>query len=194
MSKPQLKFLIFVVAGAVLLPLSFIGFSLLTHFVTEFNRGAEPASIFHGHTLMIPAQEQANWLPEPETYTGFVPSQAEREEIIAAYWEAWEALARACLTNDNSALPTNWAGGAFRQVQSIVQCRKDTTLEHEGHQLQLNFFSDDGSVVAFTDQAFHLRYSVAGITDDLRVTAEITMTLDVGAWRIRQMETMLKLT
>src|SRR5262249_32528317 len=99
----------------------------------------------------------------------------------------WDALARACLTGDTSALPTYWAGGAITQARAAVaSCPKNAVLTHQWHELQLQFFSDDSTVVAFTDQAFDYRYTVAGLQDDLRPNASVTMTLDSGVWRIRQ--------
>jgi hypothetical protein len=193
-SKPQLKFAIFLGSLALLLPAAFFAFSLLSQFITEFNRGAEPASIFHGHRLTIPEQDQVQWLPEAASYNSLLPSQAEREEIISAYWEAWQALARACQTSDPVALSTYWAGGAFRQVEPIVECADGTIFGHEEHQLELQFFSDDGSVAVLIDRQFRFTYSSAGITDSLTASAQVTMTLDVGTWRIRQIEIQVELT
>ncbi len=186
MSKLQVKFLIFLGGAALLIPLAFVGFSLLSNFITEFNRGAVPASIFHGDSLYIPTPDQAVWLPDPADYHAMQPSATEREEVIGTYWEAWEALARACMTGNGAALATYWAGGAFQQVKPITNCAKNTTMTHQSHRLQLQFFSDDGTVVAFTDNDFQTSYSTSGVTDILQNDAVITMTLDTGVWRVRQ--------
>lgn len=187
MSKSRLKLLIFLGGAAVLLPTALIVFSLLSQFVTQFQRGAVPASIFHGHSLTIPSPDQAEWIADTANLNSFLPSRSEREEIIGTYYDAWEALARACLTGDASALATYWAGGAIQQAKAaIAGCAKNTVLVHKWHQLQLQFFSDDGTVVSFNDDSFDYSVTVAGVTDDLRASALITMTLDTGVWRIRQ--------
>ena len=178
MGKARVKFVIFIVAMSVVSVGALVGFTLLTQFVAYFQQGADPASIFRGHTLAIPETHQARWQRLPDG----VLKKSEEEEILAAYWLAWEALSRAYVTGDTSDIPTYWAGAAYdHALQNMTQ----DGMTHRLHRLNLEFFSDDGSVVAFRDRAFRMEQTVADVTILLNVDADIVMTLDQGFWRIR---------
>ncbi len=176
--KAQLKFGVFVAAVIVAIPAAALAVALLTQFVAAFQQGANPASIFHGHTLHLPAAAEARWL----SVDGAALSPAEQEEILAAYWAAWEAFARAQTTGDTSDLLTYWAGPAYQQA--LAGMASPRAITHHGHHLRLTFLSDDGSVVAFDDAPFSL-------TEDsstaLTASASVVMTLDQGFWRVRVM-------
>lgn len=181
MTKIRLKFYIFLGMVAVGGFAAALGIMLLTQFVAAFQQGADPASIFHGNKLVVPEVEQAHW--DVDTFTTITPTAAQREEILAAYWNAWEALKRAHETGKPNDLATYWAGDAIQQSrQSVVA---DFQLNHAGHQLSLTFFSDDGSVVAFQDRLFQLEYIGTESTIKFQASATVVMTLDNGFWRIR---------
>lgn len=190
-TKVRIKFLIFVLGVIGLVGGATLGFVLLTQFIHYFQQGADPASIFRGHKLIVPEKAQAQWLDSSAAaYINTPIKRAEREEIIVAYWEAWEALARARLTGNPADLPTYWAGEAYKQVATSLDADQPVILTHSGHKLALTFFSDDGSVVAFEDQDFTLEQQLSSGRDlpppyKLRATATVVMTLDNGFWRIR---------
>lgn len=186
MSKVRAKFFIFLVALGIMIPLALLGVALTGQFVFFFQQGANPASIFHGNELILPEPAQARWLPLTG-YGGSTPSQAQAEELLAAYWEAWTALERSHLTGDTSNLLTHWAGDAYQQALQAVDPADHVQMTHSSHQLRLTFFSDDGSVAAFDDLNFLVEYTTAGSTTSLNASASIVMTLDTGFWRIRSL-------
>jgi hypothetical protein len=181
-SKSRTKFLIFLIFSAVAIPASMVMLSLLAQFVAAFQQGADPASIFRGHRVIVPEETQARWIPGTVLDT---VARGEREEIISTYWLAWEALSRAYQTGDTSDLVTYWAGSAYEQVMQGMQSNPPNQLFHSWHQLDLIFISDDASVVVLTDHDFLLQQDWQGTTITLSATAEITLTLDNGFWRIR---------
>ncbi|MBK8020808.1 MAG: hypothetical protein IPK19_05100 [Chloroflexi bacterium] len=183
MSKNTVKLIIFVGALALLIPGSLIGFRTLSDFIAAFNSGADPASIFRGHQLAVPEREEARWLSFDAE--GSAPKQVEREELISAYWLAWESLVRAHETGDPADLPTYWAGPALDAARSAI-AGGQTIFTHDGHRLRLLFFSDDSSVALLRDENFHYTQTIAGTPVTLTATAEVVMTLDNGFWRIRQ--------
>lgn len=179
MSKQMVKFIIFIAALGVLAPVGWFGFRLMGDFIAAFNSGANPASIFHGNSLIVPDSRQARWLTvDPE---GKAPTQGQLEELIAAYYGAWEALARAHATGDPSDLPTYWAGAALDSARAATM-GTNVAFEHERHRLRLSFLSNDGSVARIHDERFI--YRLDGI--DLTATSNAVLTLDNGFWRIRQ--------
>lgn len=190
--KALTKFGLFVVGLALAGLVGLAGFSLLTRFVTAFNQGADPASIFRGNTLSIPATDEARWRTlTPMDETSAVPSAVEREQVLAAYWDAWNVLDRAHQTGDPSDVATRWAGGAHEQVLASMDPARPMTQAHGGHTLDLTYFSDDGSVIAFEDVSFVLTQTVriAATGEEQRekvcVSASVVMTADQGFWRVR---------
>ncbi|GAB4530052.1 MAG: hypothetical protein OHK0046_50390 [Anaerolineae bacterium] len=184
-TKARLKFGIFVLGLGALVPAALLALSLLTQFITAFQKGADPASIFRGHILIIPEPEQAQWVSW-DAAEGENPSQAEREEMIAAYWQAWEALDRAYQTGDTGDLATYWAGAAYEHALAGIPMEQRQSVSHSGHRLHLTFFAEGGSVAAFKDQGFSITYNPNG--DLLRASAEVVMTLDQGFWRVRSIQ------
>ena len=184
--KTRLKFALFVVGLFCAIPAALVGVSLLAQFVTAFQEGADPASIFRGHTLVVPEAEQARWL-SVESDIGEPLSRAEQDEIIAAYWLAWDAWSRAHATGDTTDLKTHWAGTAYAQVIAGIDPSRKTDLVQTGHALYLVYMSDDGSVVVVRDEAFQMERAYPGGTIMLTPSASVIMTLDQGFWRVRSL-------
>ncbi|MFN8529676.1 MAG: hypothetical protein U0670_13790 [Anaerolineae bacterium] len=182
MIKNRVKFWIFAVGLLMMIPAALFGFAALSSFIAAFNTGADPASIFRGHSLYIPTPEQAQWInTEPE---GNAPTEIELEELIAAYWQAWDALSQAYRTGDLSDLPTYWAGSALDHARNAAA--NETTITYSGHRLTLEFFSDDSSIAVIRDEGFAYSLIDKSGTFELTATAECVLTLDSGFWRIRQ--------
>jgi hypothetical protein len=180
-TKARIKLVIFAAALLILIPVGFLSLSLLVRFVTSFQEGADPASIFRGHQLVIPGPDQAQWRDLADVDI----SRAQQEEIIAAYWLAWDGLNRAHQTGDTTDLATYWAGSAYEQVLAGLGTTRSRL--HAGHQLYMTFFSDDGSVVAFEDDGFIMTVNTTGEPVTVRASASVVMTLDQGFWRIRSL-------
>jgi len=184
--KARVKFLLFLVGVAVFALFVLAALVLSGRFIAAFRQGADPASIFRGHSLIIPEVDEARWLAFDPSLDD-LPKMAEQEEIIAAYWSAWEALGRAHLTGDISDLPTYWGGAAYSNALSSIDPDRDLTQTHSDHKLRLVFYSPDRSVIAFEDENFTITQATETTTLTLEATASVVMTNDQGVWRIRQM-------
>ncbi len=184
-NKSRVKFTLFVAGIAILTLVTAAGISLLSGFIAYFQQGADPASIFRGHTLVVPQSDQARWLTV-DAVEGKLPSQAQQEEVIAAYWLAWEALGRAHETGDTSDLLTYWAGAAYDHALVSINPDLPRAYAHAGHKLTMRFFSEDGSVTTFQDDGFSITQQSGGVEFTLHASALVVMTLDQGFWRIRQ--------
>lgn len=191
MTKTQAKIGIFMVSSVVTLFGVLIAVTLISQFLTYFQRGADPASIFNGHTLNLPAEDEANWGTDSSTLT-IEPTQAQREELIAAYWSAWQSVERAHLTGDTDDLSTYWALPALDQVRASIDPARPFEQTTYDHSLSLTFFSDDHSVAAF-DDSFILEQTLNDETMRYQVEATVSLTLDTGRWRIRLLEISLYL-
>jgi len=161
-----------------------IAFMLLSQFMAYFQQGADPASIFRGHSLYVPEEDQAIW-QRISGAEGKTPSHPQTEEMIAAYWLAWEAIVSAHRTSDPADLLTYWAGSAYDQVLEGMALESHRITGHGEHHLRLTYFSVDGRVAGFEDTDFLLQQTINGTELELRVNATVVMTLDQGFWRIR---------
>ncbi len=184
MSKRQIKFSIFVGGLLTGIVVAAVGFNVLSNFIASFQQGADPASIFHGAALNLPDRTEARWLPDMVELP-VQPSPAQREEILAAYWAAWQALERAYQTGDTSDLLTYWAGTAYEQIAALHF--GGLVQSDDRHRLALRFFSDDRTIAALEDRDFRLHLTVGDRAMTIPVNASVVMTLDNGYWRIRLM-------
>jgi len=183
MSKNRIKFILFVAALLIGIPTSLIGFLMLNSFIAAFNSGADPASIFRGHRLILPTEDQAQWMSTD--VEGTQPNQNTLENLISAYWFAWEALARAYQTGDSADLPTYWAGAALDQVQA-ADPSSSMSFVHNRHRLYLRFLSDDMTVAVVDDVGFQYHITQQGVEFVISANATLVLTLDNSFWRIRE--------
>ncbi|MBX3082879.1 MAG: hypothetical protein KF716_14680 [Anaerolineae bacterium] len=190
-SKARLKLTIFLIALPVTFFGGLLGFRLLLAFITSFQQGADPASIFHGALLIVPSPDQVTWKSIEVSAPAKQPDRGQQEQISAAYWGAWRSLERALMTGNTSDLATYWAGAAYQQVNALVQTNaglprtQRRTQTDLGHQLYLKFYAEDDSVIQFEDRNFSITYTTAGKSRTVHASASIVMTLDNGYWRIR---------
>lgn len=182
LTRTRIKFLVAISMTPVLVGIGLAMIYGLSQFMASFQQGADPASIFRGNVLLIPERTQAQWRSTAPPQ-GIAPSKAQQEELIAAYWEAWQALSRAYQTGLSKDLNTYWALPALERVQAAID--PENTLAHETsrHQLRLLFFSDDRSVAQVQDEFILTQGEIV-----LAGKANITLTLDNGRWRIRLIE------
>jgi len=177
MTKTRTKIIIAIVF-APLIALVLVGLVTgLSQFLSYFQQGADPASIFHGHELVIPDEDQAIWL-STAPLEGVSPSRSQQEELISAYWLAWEAVSRAYETGLTDDLSTYWASPILETMTTSIVAGQD--YHTSNHQLSILFFSDDRSVAQLQDE---FDISINGI--ETSATATVTLTLDTGRWRIR---------
>jgi len=184
MKKPLVKFGIFVIGVFLLIPLGLLFLGIFSETIASFQQGADPASIFNGNELVLPEMDQARWIADVGD-VGRNPSISQREEMISAYWLAWEALMRSYQTGLTSNLVTYWAGSAYENALKSVEDNPKRRLETNNHQLSLEFFSDDGTIALFTAYNLEWIQTLSNTTYNLSANASIMMTLDNGYWRIR---------
>lgn len=177
MTKTGTKIIIALVFTPILIAI-LIGLILgLSQFLSYFQQGADPASIFRGHELLIPEEDQAVWL-STAPLTGVSPSRSQQEELISAYWLAWESVSRAYATGLTDDLSTYWASPMLETLGNSIIAGQ--TYQSSQHELSLLFFSDDRSVAQIHD-----RFDISANGIETSAEATVTLTLDTGRWRIR---------
>lgn len=164
-----------------------------------FNRGADPATIF----LAVPAapvdlQDRVTWLPDlPSAAAGRALEPYLRERIASAYLYGWAQLGISYELQRAYGLKTYFSppalAAATLAVTSTAAAGWQVYQSNLHHTLELAFYSDDGSLVAFTDRNAHLVQQIMnrdGSLVDVRETTniyDVVMRLDDGAWRIRDL-------
>lgn len=182
MSKTRTKLLIALALSPVLLLIVILLVFGFSQFLAYFQQGADPASVFRGNTLIIPSEEEAIWLSTaPEQ--GIAPSKAQQDELIAAYWGAWQALSRAYETGLTEDLSTYWALPILSEIEIAITSSFPLSYQTEQHQLQITYFSDDRSIAALNDSFIVQK-------DEIRLSAiaHSILSLDNGRWRIRLLQ------
>jgi hypothetical protein len=182
MNKVQAKRWVFILMTPIILIGSLTVILMLSQILASFQEGADPASIFRGHQLVRPALEDARWLVSVAPQ-GRTPSDAQKEELLADYWQAWQALGRAYATGKRDDLSTYWAQPILNHLNATISFSDSISYETTAHKLRLLYFADDASVARISD-GFIVRLN----EQSWRTTAEITLTLDNGRWRIRLLE------
>ncbi|MEQ8439605.1 MAG: cellulase family glycosylhydrolase [Ilumatobacter fluminis] len=157
--------------------------------------GADPESIFND-TPPAPAEvsEGIRWLPDANEGRAMEP--ATRDDITDAYSRAVAAIDRAGRGDGSAPISDYLSGPALAQAQQMIEGDENVasvaTLMIE-QELRLDFYSDDGSVVAigvpFADVVRVIdddqqRRTVVSTVEERR----FVMLLEDGNWRVQQIE------
>ncbi len=137
---------------------------------------------------------EVNWVADPaDTGRGLDPFT--REQIEAVYLNAWLQTALSYEKGEPFNLGTFYTGPALAAMTDAIETgvSNGQTIQqiNTSHQLRLNFYAADGSIVAFTDEdarVTRLVQDAEGNTlfaEEHRDTYDIVMIVDQEKWRIR---------
>lgn len=178
--KTRLKFFLFIMVVPIALLMSLAVLLRFSNIISFFQAGADPASIFRGHELIVPAVDEAVLLVSNLNRGGKYPTRSQRDELITSYWLAWEAVARAYETGLTADLATSWGLPA---LEILKQSISDGGFRTEQHQVRLIYFSEDGTFASVED-----KFVVYTDHYMLNVKGDAILTLDDGRWRVRYLE------
>lgn len=164
-----------------------------------FNSGADPAAIFQSiPAVPVDLNDRVTWLPDhPSVATGRMLEPYMRERIAGAYLYGWAQWNISYDLKQPYNLKTYFAPPALHAVTLAVTSTVATGWQvHQSnlhHTLELVFYADDGSLVAFTDRNAHLVQQLVN-ADGSQVEVlestnvyDVVMRLDDGEWRIRDL-------
>lgn len=199
MAKARVKL---VIAFAVLIVSTLLTLGAvagIARLLAYFNSGADPSTIFLAvPTVPVDLKERVTWLPD-------LPSAAEshdlepymRERIASAYLYGWAQLGISYELKRPYGLKTYFLppalDAATLAITSTFAAGWQVHQSNLHHTLELAFYSDDGSIVAFTDRNAHLVQQVLNTDGSLVNVSETTnvydvvMRMDDGLWRIRDL-------
>ena len=164
-----------------------------------FSSGADPATIFQSvPPVPVDLKDRVTWLPDgPTVAAGRVLEPYVRERVAGAYLYGWAQWGISYDLKQPYNLKTYFTRPALdavtQAVTATVAAGWQVRQSNLHHTLELAFYADDGSLVAFTDHNAHLVQQVINADSSQVVVQESTnvydvvMRLDDGEWRIRDL-------
>jgi hypothetical protein len=195
MHRGRFKSLIAIAVIALFIFISLVSVRGLFSLFSYFSEAAEPVSPLN-LVPDIPPETlfDLEWLPDDRD-TGRVMEPFTRRQIESAYIRAWLQLNLSYARQEPYGLKTYFVGPALEAVtENVAQLAAngwEIKQSNRGHQLQLNFYSADGSIVAFTDHNVELTQTITDVDGFVvyegMITGEydVVMFLEDGNWRVR---------
>lgn len=164
-----------------------------------FSSGADPATIFQSvPPVPVDLKDRVTWLPDgPTVAAGRALEPYVRERVAGAYLYGWAQWGISYDLKQPYNLKTYFTRPALdavtQAVTATVAAGWQVRQSNLHHTLELAFYADDGSLVAFTDHNAHLVQQVINADSSQVVVQESTnvydvvMRLDDGEWRIRDL-------
>ncbi len=199
MIKARLKVIIalLLLIGALLTALGAV--AGIGQLLLYFSSGADPATIFQSvPPVPVDLRDRVTWLPDrPSAAASRVLEPYMRERIAGAYLYGWAQWNISYDLKQPYNLKTYFARPALdavtQAVTATVAAGWQVRQSNLHHTLELAFYADDGSLVAFTDHNAHLVQQVVN-ADGSQVEVQestnvydVVMRLDDGEWRIRDL-------
>lgn len=150
-----------------------------------FQQGADPASalnIVPNKPLDWPVELE--WLPDGAN-SGRELEPFTRAQVEAAYIRAWLQLTFSYQKGEPFGLGTYFSGAALQAVEAATT--SDLSLEQIAtrHQLALNLYSADGSLVAFTDHVATVAQILPNSYSEEVGMYDVVMFLEDDHWKVR---------
>lgn len=156
--------------------------------------GADPTSAFNAVPPAPTELRRAiSWLPDPAR-DGREMEPATRAAVTDAYARALAALDRAGRGDHSAPLAEYFSGPALAAALEVADAsdRAPTDTRHLRHDLRLDFYSDDGSIVALGVPHVDLERAIGADGAGAVVTSterwRLVMLLEDGNWRVQQLE------
>lgn len=166
--------------------------------LTYMSTGADPATALNLIPVAPPDLEaRLQWLPDqPRSAQQRVMEANTRAQITAGYLRAWAQWGIAYEVGQPYGLRTYFSGpaltGVTRRVTETVAAGWQLRQSNLHHELELHFYADDGSIVAFSDRNLqlvqHFRHQATGESFVLETSHsyDVLMLLEDGNWRVYQ--------
>ncbi len=195
MSKTKLKLLIWLFLGCVVVGIGLGVVRFVSGLIQYFNEGADAASVLNiVPNVPVDLAVDFEWI-EIEHNTGRELEPFTAKLIQGQYMRAWLQWNISYLKGAPLGLSSYFNGPAFDAITESIQFTHNegwimthTDLDHD---LELHFYSADGSIVSFTDHDVHVAEIIRD-GDGSPITARVTkadydvvMFLLDGVWKVR---------
>lgn len=156
-------------------------------FVTEkTGRGASPADAFNEIAQLPPAfDELVAWVPDRALARDVEPNT--RRLVEAAWVRSWERIDGSQRTGDRTGLDIWFVGALAEQAASTARSDRPATLFQHGHELEVTFYSLDGSIMAINAYSDLERSLHGGPSLHRADHYEAVFLLSDGNWRLQHL-------
>ncbi|MEM7330719.1 MAG: cellulase family glycosylhydrolase [Chloroflexota bacterium] len=195
MSKTKLKLLIWLFLGFVAVAIGLGIVRFVSGLIQYFNQGADAASVLNiVPNVPVDLAVDFEWL-DIEHNTGREMEPFTSKLIQGQYMRAWLQWNISYLKGEPLGLSSYFNGPAFHAITESVEFSQEEgwimTHTDLDHNLELHFYSADGSIISFTDHDVHVAEIIRD-GDGTPITARVTkadydvvMFLLDGIWKVR---------
>ncbi len=184
-----------IVSAAIVVGLIAIVFAGLGKTIAYFKTGADNGEVYVINTNILKDHHPAVTWQEDQIVDGRIVNDYMRGDLEKAYIEAWYVVNMSFANKDASHLEDYFAGKALEWIREEVTDSSAFTLRQTelNHNLQLNHFTLDNQLAAFSDQGVKVVKKILDDQGELiyeeenTFDYEVVMTLDDGRWRIRHL-------
>jgi len=187
--RDRLKVGLRLVFAGVVCVAALIALFLVVRTMSAVTRSEETADVFNvAAQLPGDLRGSVDWLPDPPD----LPRSMEpltRDDITDAWLRGWSQIAIVANTGESAGLEEYFTNSA---QQALAQDRGNwlgLPVHQIGHELALTFYSEDGSVAAFTaTRSRLLRRTPNGDTSvwfDAVESYDVVLLLEDGNWRVQ---------
>ena len=185
-TERQLKNLIWLVFSLLGLVGSLYGIKSISNLYAYFQRARVVDSAIN---VISPRKTETGrliWLedgPSPRALEPFM-----RDQVTNDYRRAFEELTYSFITGDQQGLKTYFTDAALEDVLLASSSAERQTFIDWDHQLRLDFYSPDGSILAFHDSYQYAQNSLDSEHPPriARRSQDVVLKLDEGLWKISQ--------
>lgn len=187
--RRQLRFATRVIFAGGICVIGLIALFLLGQTMSSVTRSEETADVLNvAATLPGDLQGSVEWLPDPLG----LPRRMEpltRDDITDAWLRGWSQIAILANTGDSAGLEEYFTNSAQEALLRGRQGWSGLPVQQIGHELELTFYSEDGSVAAFTaTESRVLRRTPTGdnaVWFDAVESFDVVVLLEDGNWRMQ---------
>lgn len=191
MSKPVLSIVYLILSFMIILILLFYGTSQVVAF---YKTGADPKNILmlDSESVNDYYQPKVAW-KEPHTNEGRRMEIHTLEKIAKDYTASYYHQFQAQKTGNSVGLHDYFTEKSRNQMEDLIAWQTENQHATAGtsivHDLQLDFYSEDGTIVTLTDQV--ITYQEASVQNELKLKSydtasyRVMLLLEDNFWRIR---------
>ncbi|HNP74670.1 MAG TPA: hypothetical protein PKK15_26350, partial [Kouleothrix sp.] len=195
MAKQRAKLLIWIVLLACATSAAWGAVRGATELLAYFERGADPASALNIVPNVAPDLHNRLAWDADDADTARPIDAFTRSQIEVAYQRAWLQWNLSYIKGEPYGLKTYFTGPALAAAGDAVRASAAGQLRVEqidtDHQLQLHFYSANGSIAAFTDhgalvaQVIRDASGTVVYAGETRADYDVVMIIEDGAWHVR---------
>ena len=197
MTRRRFKAIVWIVLALLLFSMATAAAVGASRLLAYFQQGADPAS-----ALNIVPNKPLDWPVEVTWRADRIDSQRQieplaRSQIEAAYIRAWLQWTFSYQKEAPFGLSTFFTGPALAEIGEAVTnaAMQDLVVEHIAirHDLEITFYSADGSLIAFTDHAATIAQTIHDkdgnpvYRGEDAAVYDVVMYLEEGRWKVRHL-------